>query len=149
MLYREMKKIGDALSILGFGCMRLPQKKGSPGSGRIDEARATRQILHAIEHGVNYFDTAMPYHMGASEPFLGRALAGGMGGEPACASLCENCGQCEDACPQHLPVQELLKEVAQTFEKWWLRPAVWLIQRAFAAHRWVTLRRARRNVGRG
>jgi uncharacterized protein len=417
MLYREMKKAGDELSILGFGCMRLPQKKGSPGSGKIDEARATRQILHAIEQGVNYFDTAMPYHMGGSEPFLGRALAGGyrdkiklatklppwsvkvrsdmdqllkvqlanlrtewidyylvhalaksswdkmkslgvlefldaakadgriinagfsfhgdkdtfkeivdaydwefcqiqfnfldrqnqagseglayaaakdlgviimeplrggklggkippavqavwdeadtrrsaaewslrwiwhhpevtvvlsgmneeahideniriasearpesltdkelamverveaayrslmkagctscrycmpcpagvdipacfevyndlhmfgdskaarlnyftrvaggMGGEPACASLCENCGQCEDACPQDLPVQELLKEVAQTFEKWWLRPAVWLIQRAFAAHRWVTLRRARRNVGRG
>jgi uncharacterized protein len=105
MLYREMKKTGDALSILGFGCMRLPRKKGPPGSGRIDEARATRQILHAIAQGVNYFDTAMPYHMGASEPFLGRALAGGMGGEPACASLCENCGRCEDACPQHLPVQ--------------------------------------------
>jgi hypothetical protein len=57
--------------------MRLPQKKGSPGSGKIDEARATRQIHYAIEQGVNYFDTAMPYHMGASEPFLGRALSSG------------------------------------------------------------------------
>jgi len=414
MLYRRMKKSGDELSILGFGCMRLPQKKGSPGSGKIDEARATRQIHYAIEQGVNYFDTAMPYHMGASEPFLGRALANGyrdyiklatklppwsvkarpdmdqllkvqlenlktdhidyylvhalvhsswekmknlgvlefldaaradgritnagfsyhgdnatfkeivdaydwefcqiqynfldqqnqagteglkyaaakdmgviimeplrggnlagkvppavqavwndaeikrspvewslrwiwnhpevslvlsgmnqethidenlriageaypeslsdrelalvdrveqtyrslmkagctgcrycmpcpagvdiptcfevlndshmfgksgsaklsyltriggaMGGESAYASLCENCGQCEDACPQHLPIQDLLKDVAEEFEKWWLKPAVWLVKRTFAAHRWITLRRARRDA---
>ena len=416
MLYRRMKKSGDELSILGFGCMRLPQKKGSPGSGKIDEARATRQIHYAIEQGVNYFDTAMPYHMGASEPFLGRALANGyrdkvklatklppwsvkarpdmdqllkvqlenlkadhidyylvhalaqsswekmknlgvlefldaartdgritnagfsyhgdkatfkeivdaydwefcqiqynfldqqnqagteglkyaaakdmgvvimeplrggnlagkvppavqavwneaeikrspvewslrwiwnhpevtlvlsgmnqedhideniriageaypeslsdrelalverveqtyrslmkagctgcrycmpcpagvdiptcfevlndshmfgksgsaklsyltrvggaMGGESGYASLCEHCGQCEDACPQHLPVQDLLKDVAEEFEKWWLKPAVWLVRRAFAAHRWITLRRARRDARR-
>ena len=77
MLYREMPKNGDRLSILGFGCMRLPQKKGTPGEGKIDEERATRQIRHSIEHGVNYFDTAMPYHMGGSEPFLGRALSDG------------------------------------------------------------------------
>ncbi|MDY6904892.1 MAG: aldo/keto reductase [Thermodesulfobacteriota bacterium] len=77
MLYREIPKTGDQLSILGFGCMRLPAKKGRPGEGKIDEARATRQIRYAIDHGVNYLDTAMPYHMGASEPFLGRALADG------------------------------------------------------------------------
>lgn len=416
MLYRTMKKTGDDLSILGFGCMRLPQKRGTPGSGKIDEARATRQIHYAIEQGVNYFDTAMPYHMGASEPFLGRALAdgwrdkiklatklppwsvkvhsdmdqllnvqlenlrtewidyylvhalgksswermkdlgilefldaaradgriinagysfhgdkdtfkeivdaydwefcqiqynfldqqnqagsegltyaagkdmgviimeplrggnlagkippavqaiwneadtprsaaewslrwiwdhpevtvvlsgmnqeahidenlriaseaypealtgrelalvgrvekayrslmkagctgcrycmpcpagvdipacfevynnlhmfgdrrpavftyltrvaGGMGAEPACASLCENCGQCEDVCPQHLPIRDLLTEVADEFEKWWLKPAVWLVQRAFAVHRWRTLRKARRDARR-
>jgi predicted aldo/keto reductase-like oxidoreductase len=416
MLYRTMKKTGDELSILGFGCMRLPQKRGTPGSGKIDEARATRQIHYAIEQGVNYFDTAMPYHMGASEPFLGRALAdgwrdkiklatklppwsvkvradmdqllkvqlenlrtewidyylvhalgksswermkdlgilefldaakadgriinagysfhgdkdtfkeivdaydwefcqiqynfldqqnqagsegliyaagkdmgviimeplrggnlagkippavqaiwdeadtrrsaaewslrwiwnhpevtvvlsgmneeahidenlriageaypesltgrelalvgrveeayrslmkagctgcrycmpcpagvdipacfevynnlhmfgdrrtavltyltriaGGMGGEPACASLCENCGQCEDACPQHLPIRDLLTEVGDEFERWWLKPAVWLVKRAFAVHRWMTLRKARRDEHR-
>ena len=72
MLYRTMKKTGDKLSILGFGCMRVPQKLG-----RIDEARATRQIRSAIDQGVNYVDTAMMYHMGANEPFLGRALADG------------------------------------------------------------------------
>ena len=77
MLYRTMKKTGDSLSILGFGCMRLPQKKGQPGTGKIDEERATRQIRHAIDRGVNYVDTGMMYHMGRSEPFLGYALADG------------------------------------------------------------------------
>ena len=73
MLYRKMPENGDELSILGFGCMRLPVKE----DGRIDEERATRQVRCAIDHGVNYIDTAWPYHMGESEPFLGRALAGG------------------------------------------------------------------------
>ncbi len=77
MLYREMKKTGDQLSILGFGCMRLPQKKGTPGDGRIDEERATALIRTAIDQGVNYLDTAYLYHLGASEPFLGKALADG------------------------------------------------------------------------
>ncbi len=72
MLYREMPKNGDRLSILGFGCMRLPEKRG-----KIDEARATRQVRDAVDRGVNYLDTALPYHMGASEPFLARALADG------------------------------------------------------------------------
>ncbi len=73
MLYRKMPKNGDELSILGFGCMRLPVKE----DGKIDEERATQQVRYAIDHGVNYIDTAWPYHMGESEPFLGRALTGG------------------------------------------------------------------------
>ena len=52
--------------------MRLAQK-----DGRIDEARAARQVRHAIDQGVNYIDTAWPYHGGESEPFVGRTLAGG------------------------------------------------------------------------
>jgi predicted aldo/keto reductase-like oxidoreductase len=67
-----MAKTGDALSILGYGCMRLPQR-----NGRIDRERATRQLYYAIDRGVNYLDTAVPYHMGASEPFLGRILHNG------------------------------------------------------------------------
>jgi predicted aldo/keto reductase-like oxidoreductase len=73
MLYRKMPKSGDELSILGFGCMRLASKE----DGSIDEERATKQVRDAIDKGVNYVDTAWPYHMGASEPFLGRALADG------------------------------------------------------------------------
>jgi uncharacterized protein len=73
MLYRTMPKSDDHLSILGFGCMRFPQVKG-----KIDEVRSTAQIESAIENGINYFDTAFPYHMGASEPFLGKVLSGGL-----------------------------------------------------------------------
>jgi len=73
MLYRKMPKNGDELSVLGFGCMRLPVK----ADGSIDEERAKEQVRFAIDHGVNYVDTAYPYHMGQSEPFLGRALADG------------------------------------------------------------------------
>ncbi|MFA5348634.1 MAG: aldo/keto reductase, partial [Methanoregula sp.] len=73
MLYRKMKKGGPELSILGFGCMRLPMKD----DGRIDEEKATDMLHYAIDHGVNYVDTAYPYHNGESEPVVGRALAGG------------------------------------------------------------------------
>lgn len=73
MLYRKVLKNGDELSILGFGCMRLPVKE----DGKIDEKRAISQVRYAIDKGVNYVDTAWPYHMGESEPFLGRALADG------------------------------------------------------------------------
>jgi predicted aldo/keto reductase-like oxidoreductase len=52
--------------------MRLATKRGS-----IDEERATRQVRDAIDKGVNYIDTAVPYHGGESERFLGRALQGG------------------------------------------------------------------------
>ncbi|MBA3037172.1 MAG: aldo/keto reductase [Desulfobacterium sp.] len=72
MLYRSVKKNGDRLSVLGFGAMRLAQK-----NGKIDEERATNQIRHVIDSGVNYVDTAWPYHGGESESFLGRALAEG------------------------------------------------------------------------
>ena len=73
MLYRKVLKNGDELSILGFGCMRLPVKE----DGKIDEKRAMSQVRYAIDKGVNYVDTAWPYHMGESEPYLGRALADG------------------------------------------------------------------------
>ena len=72
MLYRNLPKTGDKLSILGFGCMRLPQK-----DGQIDERRAARQLRFAIDQGVNYVDTAWPYHAGESETFLGQALSDG------------------------------------------------------------------------
>ena len=72
MQYRKIPKTGEELSILGFGCMRFPEKRG-----KIDEKKAKKQLLMAVDGGVNYFDTAMPYHMGASEAFLGKALSEG------------------------------------------------------------------------
>lgn len=73
MLYRKMKKLDRNLSILGFGCMRLPTSE----DGSIDEPLATAMVRRAIDKGVNYVDTAYPYHNGESEPFLGRALSDG------------------------------------------------------------------------
>jgi predicted aldo/keto reductase-like oxidoreductase len=74
MLYRKVPKTGDELSILGFGCMRLP---AHANGGGIDEERAIRQLRSAIDHGVNYVDTAPAYHLGKSEQVLGRALEDG------------------------------------------------------------------------
>ena len=70
MLYRKMQKTGDELSILGFGCMRFPRK----GVGT-DEERAIKQVRYAIDHGVNYLDTAFMYP--GSEAVLGKALLDG------------------------------------------------------------------------
>lgn len=76
MRYRSFPKIPHLqTSILGFGCMRLPTLNGDPA--RIDEESASRLLHEAIDAGVNYLDTAWPYHAGQSESFVGRALAGG------------------------------------------------------------------------
>lgn len=72
MNYRINQKNNDKLSILGFGCMRLPTK-----AGIIDENRAIKIIHDSIEKGINYFDTAYIYHAGQSESLLGKALLGG------------------------------------------------------------------------
>lgn len=73
MLYRTMPKNGDQLSILGFGCMRLPVDE----KGAIIQDRAISQIRDAVDQGVNYLDTAWPYHGGQSEGLLGQALKDG------------------------------------------------------------------------
>ena len=73
MLYRKMPKLNQELSILGFGCMRLPVDK----KGVLDRERAIAQIRHAVDNGVNYIDTAWPYHGGDSEPLVGEAMADG------------------------------------------------------------------------
>lgn len=66
MNYRDNNQ-GEKLSILGFGCMRFP-KKGN----RIDMEETEKEILKAIEKGVNYFDTAYIYP--GSEEALGTIL---------------------------------------------------------------------------
>jgi len=69
MQYRKLIKNGEDLSVLGYGCMRFPTK-----NGRIDEVKADQQMLYAFENGVNYFDTAYPYHGGRSEVMLGKFI---------------------------------------------------------------------------
>jgi predicted aldo/keto reductase-like oxidoreductase len=80
MLYRRLGKTDLDVSILGFGCMRLPAEGGGPPlapDSRVDEKETARMIHHAIENGVNLFDTAYPYHGGQSEIVLGKALQNG------------------------------------------------------------------------
>ena len=72
MQYRQFGKLDFNPSALGFGCMRLPTR-----DGKIDRPEAAKMLHYAIERGVNYLDTAYPYHNGESESFVGEFLAGG------------------------------------------------------------------------
>ena len=69
MIYREFKD--KKLSLLGFGAMRLPQNE----DGSIDQELTEKMIDYALEKGVNYIDTAFPYHASLSEVAVGKALA--------------------------------------------------------------------------
>lgn len=71
MEYRMMENINEKVSLLGFGCMRFPTN----ADGSINEAEAFDMIDKAYQAGVNYYDTAYPYHNGDSENMTGRALA--------------------------------------------------------------------------
>ncbi len=76
MQYRKFGKTGVKVSALGFGCMRLPVTDSKDGSS-IDRPEAKRILRDAIDKGLNYVDTAYPYHNGESELFVGEALQDG------------------------------------------------------------------------
>lgn len=67
MILKDFQNI--KLSALGLGCMRLPMK-----DGKIDEEQVSEMVKYAIENGINYFDTAYPYHNGLSEIIIGKEL---------------------------------------------------------------------------
>ena len=70
MIYTDFKD--KKLSLLGFGTMRLPLLQDD--SGRVDEEQVFRMVRYAADHGVNYYDTAYPYHNSTSEIIIGKAL---------------------------------------------------------------------------
>ena len=67
---RRLEKLGIETSLLGYGCMRFP----TTAEGKIDREAAEKLLDKAYEQGVNYFDTAYPYHNGESEAFVGSVL---------------------------------------------------------------------------
>jgi hypothetical protein len=72
--YRQLGRIKEEVSALGFGCMRLPTDEES---GKIKRKEAIALIRKGIDDGINYVDTAWTYHRGESEVVLGLALKDG------------------------------------------------------------------------
>ncbi len=68
MIYRDFQD--KKLSLLGFGAMRLPTRE----DGSVDEEFVKDMTKYAMDNGVNYFDTAFPYHGGHSEVIMGKVL---------------------------------------------------------------------------
>lgn len=75
MKYRDFGSLDWKVSALGFGAMRMPTIGGKPSN--INQPEAIKMIRYAIDHGVNYVDTAYPYHGGESERLVGKALRHG------------------------------------------------------------------------
>ena len=74
MRYRKLDKLGLEVSALGFGAMRLPT---NGNEGNINEGYAAEIMSYAFDNGVNYVDTAYPYHGGSSETVVGNVLNNG------------------------------------------------------------------------
>lgn len=68
-------KNGEKVSLLGYGCMRWPMKKGEDGKDHIDQEAVNEMVDYAYRNGVNYYDTSPAYLQGQSEEAAGIALS--------------------------------------------------------------------------
>ena len=68
MIYRRFQDLD--ISMLGFGLMRLPLNEDKS----VNEELTAEMVDYAMKHGVNYYDTAVPYHNGMSEVVIGKIL---------------------------------------------------------------------------
>ena len=100
MIYREFK--GLKLSQLGFGAMRLPVIDGD--DAKVDIPQTQRMVDYAMEHGINYYDTAWGYHGEHSEEIMGAIPADK---QPA---ACLHCGSCEQVCPQQIKISDVMED---------------------------------------
>lgn len=76
MEYRKFNKFDKPVSLFGIGCMRFPMIQTGDGAV-VDEEQSIQMIRYGIDHGVNYIDTAYPYHNGESELIVAKALKNG------------------------------------------------------------------------
>ena len=72
---REAPKNGGKVSLLGYGCMRWPMKKGDDGKDYIDQEAVNEMVDYAYRNGINYYDTSPAYLQGQSEAAAGLALS--------------------------------------------------------------------------
>ncbi|MHA1963447.1 MAG: aldo/keto reductase [Candidatus Thorarchaeota archaeon] len=97
MHYRTLGKLGTKVSVLGFGCMRLPAVEQG---GKIFREEAIKLLRRGIDSGINYMDTAWTYHGGESEVVLGLALKEGYREEVTLVTKCP-VGRAEFTKPEH------------------------------------------------
>jgi predicted aldo/keto reductase-like oxidoreductase len=129
---RDFGKLDFRASALGFGAMRLPVVDGQ--AGRIDEPAAAAMIHEAVERGVNYLDTAYPYHEGESEAALGRILtAGGLRGRVKLATK-QPCWLVEKAADFDRYLDEQLRRLQTDHVDFYLLHALF-------SQRWESVRR--------
>ena len=124
MTYRVQHGSGEQISLLGFGMMRLPNNQ--------DEVNEI--VDYAIEHGVNYFDTAPMYMGGQSEVLTGNALSRhprekyyvatkkqqfadglrqALPNTETWARSCADCEECLSKCPQQIRIPNQMARIVE------------------------------------